>query len=507
MDLDPDLVAIMRHEGVDVTDPVAVQNWLEQTLSDGPACDSPLAGDFGFLDEMLDEAGAADSQLPALSPVRLPSEEQLARAAAGSRIHTMIDRFAVWLETADPDYTEDGVLGPEHARAAARALGIGASTEAPERAAVPPQTGPGQPLGSAPVDGAHPDLLRVMRLALASGVGAETARGLRVAPERPRLAPLGDGELLEAWLECFATLTDQSEYCLLPEHDGFHLAERVVGLLIYGLYVGGRLRPLTEELAQLIEDVLADERIDGERAERLRGTALAASVAAVERLAAHGALDVDPAGRVTLTPLGLWGAHELFDAAGLAAPVLGGYARASAAELVEALAGYDDAETAEEFEGWAAQRPATEAARELVEVARDGDSRSRALAMELIGRLGPDTEPAVRAALREPVVRPYAWRLLTDWKRDPGGELTAAERAWLAVDSVAALAEASDPQGFADALLDVVPVDRPELVDELWQADHPQTGTALDLLGQLHPDARVAERARRAAAKVKAKTL
>jgi len=205
---------------------------------------------------------------------------------------------------------------------------------------------------------------------------------------------------------------------------------------------------------------------------------------------------------VTLSRLGTWGVHRRLRAQGWHVPVLGGGARGDAAALLATLASCDVEDGEAEIAAWLAVRSSADAARELVEAARQGSPGLRGAGFAVLDRVGADAVPTVRSALDDPVLHAHA----AVWLHEHGEEadLGPGDRAWLLVDLGAGLLEEADPRDVvAELLPDVPPAAQAELVAGLWEVSHPSVTDLLTALSDHHPDPAVARAARKAAFKAR----
>jgi hypothetical protein len=228
------------------------------------------------------------------------------------------------------------------------------------------------------------------------------------------------------------------------------------------------------------------------------------------RLAQLGAVMVDAAsgGAVArLTPLGSWVIREQFTDAGVEVPLLPPPAEMTAADLVAAAEGMDEEEIAAELDAWLARRAPDEAARELYELAAKGGPVERMVAITALNRLGAGAEPMWRDALNVRELRPYAKIALTELAGGspevamlPGLEPEAEDVAWLLTDILAAASVALEPGELARQLGDSVPDGQEEMMfGVMARLPHPDVADVLTLIGQHHPDRKVAKAARRSA--------
>ncbi|GHH62494.1 hypothetical protein GCM10017673_01620 [Streptosporangium violaceochromogenes] len=228
--------------------------------------------------------------------------------------------------------------------------------------------------------------------------------------------------------------------------------------------------------------------------------------AALSLLGYCGLIELSEAGRPRLSPLGVWAVRQDLIREGHDAPTgaeVAVFAGLSAAELVDAIMGRSAAPSAVTV--WLESRSPEAAARELVKIASSGTAGQRGTVGAILEELGPEAEAPLREALAEPAM----WRYAASWLhiRDlPAPALDAADGTWIAIDTLASLAQlgrVSEAMREFDALEpgdDLV-----RLVGEMALADHPDTVAVLDLLGAHHGDAAVAKAARKAAMKTRSR--
>lgn len=288
--------------------------------------------------------------------------------------------------------------------------------------------------------------------------------------------------------------------------------------LVTALYTAGgpvRIDALFEAYQIAREQAPAEEPKAGEAGAGLPGGAgaglpggaEAGLPGGIETLADLGVVDLgtdeDAGGlTVTLSRLGIWGAHGRLRARGWQLPVAGQLAHDRAAVLLAALAEYDAEEGEAEIAAWLARRAAGEAATELMDAARQGSPGLRGAAFAVLDRVGDEAVPAVRQTLDDPVLRPHA----VVWLRDHGeqAELSRGDQEWLLVDLGAGLLEEAQPEDVvAELLPDLPPGGQAKLVAGLWQVDHPGLIGLLTALAEHHHDPAVAKAARKAALKAR----
>ena len=219
---------------------------------------------------------------------------------------------------------------------------------------------------------------------------------------------------------------------------------------------------------------------------------------------------------IRLSPLALAALHEQLVEAGVEIPLLPPTAaELSGSELLAMAEGVSDAEFEAEADAWTAARGSDTAARDLLELAAQGDPGARMLAVAAVTRIGPPAEPALRASLEVTSVRGYAKVALLalagiDVAADPDTpipaelELGPEDLAWVATDLLALACddEYPDPDDLAVSFREAVPLGQEaDLFDSMARGTHPDAEMVLAHLGKYHPDKNVAKAARTAAHK------
>ena len=130
-----------------------------------------------------------------------------------------------------------------------------------------------------------------------------------------------------------------------------------------------------------------------------------------------------------------------------------------------------------EYRAWLAARPVAPAVAELLDTARGDDALLRGLAFEALRVVGDPAEPAVRAVVDEPTLRPYAVLWLAELDGgDPDtatGLLTREEATWLWVDTAAAVADHGEDHLLVSHLETAVQGSVPGLLEEVRNAGPP----------------------------------
>jgi hypothetical protein len=219
---------------------------------------------------------------------------------------------------------------------------------------------------------------------------------------------------------------------------------------------------------------------------------------------------------IRLTPLALAALHEQLVEAGVEIPLLPQTAaELTGAELLAMAEGISDTEFEAEAAAWSVARGADAAARELLELAAQGEPGERMLAVAAVTAIGAPAEAALRDSLNVPQVRGYAKVTLLSLSGidDLNGasadvpselELGPDDLAWLATDllTLACDDEYPDPDDLAVSFREAVPPGQEiPLFEAMARSAHPDAVDVLDHLGKHHPDKQVAKAARTAAHK------
>ncbi|WP_373304091.1 hypothetical protein [Streptomyces subrutilus] len=222
-------------------------------------------------------------------------------------------------------------------------------------------------------------------------------------------------------------------------------------------------------------------------------------------LAAVDAVTLGPA-RAALTPLGSWAVWVKLEQICVAAQSTAGNIEQSAAAMLHGCARLTPGPARAEYQAWLAARPVGHAVAELLHAARGEDALLRGLAFEALRVVGAPAEPEVRAAVREPALRPYAllWLAVHDGVDPDEAQdvLTREESTWLWVDTAAAIADHGEADLLARHLDSAVRTTVPRLLDEVRAVGHPRTVQVLVALAAAHPDPALAKAVRRAAFQV-----
>jgi hypothetical protein len=194
---------------------------------------------------------------------------------------------------------------------------------------------------------------------------------------------------------------------------------------------------------------------------------------------------------------------------GIDIPVLPPVQEMTAADLIAVADGSTEQEVAAEMTAWLELRGAEAAADELLQAAATGSAADRLFATALTAQIGTAAEPQWRRALDDPLLRPHAKLALarladTEPPNAPAGlEPTPEDLAWLLTDTIAATCHDLEPDEVADQLHEALPPggQPQELLDVMWRLPHPDVVEVLTLVGDHHPDKKIAKVARKAAFK------
>jgi hypothetical protein len=457
------------------------------------------------------DSGAVDASFKAafelpgrLPPIRLPAEAELAAMARRAPLLASAVRLAEW-------------AGPGRAADAGDAL-----TAADTVAAAGECDLPAGPDVTSMQD--VPELVQLWKLAISAGFldASDHREESATGPAVSRWHDGTDAEALAIWSAALMfTVTNR-----LDIEAGLD-PRRARKLDFYGTGMGVLARLFLARRAGLrvavanamIRDAATSELSPVQAAKSWTSWARAhgeSGEVLLHRLADLGAVTVDgqaegPQGAVAyLTPLGSWAVREQLAGAGVQILLLPPPAEMSAADLVAAAEGADADAIAAEADAWLAPRDPDEAARELLDFAATGDPVERMVATSAAQRIGPLAVPRWKDALAVRAIRPYAKIALTEIAVGapgvatlPGTRPEADDVAWLVTDLLAAAAKALEPADLAIQLSEAVPKGAEEMMFEVMsRLPHPDAARVLTLIGQHHPDQKVARAARRAAHQV-----
>jgi hypothetical protein len=496
-------VQAMAADGVDFSDQGAVDRWISDYNGGLPALGAFGAADRAGInpydgDEEVDlaEAFGLPDRLP---PLRLPEDGELAEAARGSALLKRARRLADWVGE-KRDIADGYEPAADDVADAAAALGISAD-----------------------------EFAHVWHFAYHTEFLSFHDTHVTAGPTAEDWPSADDDEVLDTWqmalgeaLSCGLLIgVDPDEQA--TRNLNFDGAGVAIAMTLFLSRTAGipevELRETLRETAtaEFSPDLAAEswlawteEHGDPARVllERLR------DLGAVEP---HRPSDDDAAERsarsdgevVRLTPLAIWALRLQLEESGVDIPVLPPARQMTAADLIAVADGGTEQEVAAEMTAWVELRGAEAAADELLQAAATGTAADRLFATALAARIGSAAEPQWRQALDDPQLRPHAKLALarlagTEPPDAPAGlEPTPEDLAWLLTDAIAASCHGLEPGEVADQLREALPPgEQPqELLDVMWRLTHPDIADVLTLVGDHHPDKKVAKAARKAAFK------
>jgi hypothetical protein len=538
------LAQAMVSDGVDFGDRDAVDRWL---VGHNARMDPGLADDENPFGDLAEDGAGADNLEPGslelddefelddwdidlkeafglpdrMPPVRLPAQPELAAMCRDAPLLGRARRLAEWAAPGRA-VTWEGELTAADTVAAAREMGV-AVPVASDTAA---EALPGMPELPA-VTGMRdvPELARVWEIALDVGFLELDDDEARTEPgEAMDCWPGGtDEESLDVWSTALASVLGRlEEDAALDTVRGRQLDFiGAGGGLIMLLFLGGQAGLPVSEASDAIREVAIAElapvkaakawrswtRRHGDPAEDLLGQlAELGAVSLPDQPPGQPSGDSSDDGRVAqLAPLGIWAMREQLADDGVEIPLLPPSDQMTAGDLLAAAEELGEEETEAETAAWLELRAPDVAAGELLAAAANGCPAERLFAIGTVNRLGTAAEPAWRDVLGRPELRPYAKIALTEIAGgEPGVTVLAglepelADLAWLLTDVLAALSD--DPDELSQQIHDSVPPGQEQQIfDAMARSPHPDAATALSLIGQHHPDKRIAKAARRSA--------
>ncbi len=486
------MVTAMLTEGVDVEDPAAMQAWVDahnaKPLAERRAA-LPLPG---------------DDLEPDILPLRMapPADPAtLVAAAEAAPLVTRIRRLVAHVAARPVPVTGTGNPKLAELPALVEVLGTGETTDRDRW---------GQKVRSASDLPGVAEAWTLATWADLLDVGATKARLGEEASDDPVTVAYA---LADAALEAGCWFGGGTQV-LVPLADA---VDETLPVLLALLYQRGEPVP-ADELDEVLLEVVGEDR--GPLSDMLCRLATGMARDALERLARLGMVDrygVVPAATpyddehvdsVAVTPLGeQWLAVTLPEIAPVTVPTLVSLAEADAATLLSGAMGGPMAETDAAVAAWCAARTPQAAAAELLGAARTGDLDTRAAAFAALSHVGPAAEPAVRGALDDPVLRPFARLWLVDAGVEPAEALEPGEGAAAFVESCALMLIGGGAAELCQALAApeaTLPLGRlATFVGDLWRVESPYTEPVLESLGHGFADKAVRRAAKQALYKLR----
>jgi hypothetical protein len=328
-----------------------------------------------------------------------------------------------------------------------------------------------------------------------------------------------DSDALEAWEYAFAAVLDTTLEA--PDDSSPVVAddldlEGYSPALVMRLFLSWRDGVPIAELADALQDAATSD-LGAEEAGRVwqewvdaRGDPLRLLLGQLERLGAVSVTD----DAVRLEPLGVHAVRSKLERDHLLVPVLPAPDKMTPDNLVLVRMHGSDDDLEAELATWTDSRGEEQAARELLAFAASGNAVTRTAAIMIVSRLGRAAEPAWREALDRVELRCYAKPQLVRLAGldQEGTDLPAeleperADIAWLIADTFGPfshfdLGQETFPFDFAE-LNRVTGLEKPdEVFEAMVRLDHPDAEAVLTMIGRHASDKATAKAARRAAYK------
>lgn len=438
----------------------------------------------------LAEAFGLPDRLP---PLRLPEDGELAEAARASVLLNHAGRLAAWVG-GKREIADGYDLAPPDAADAAAALGVSAG-----------------------------ELAYVWHFAGCAGFLSFHDTQVTAGPAAGDWPACDDGRALDVWRLAFA---EALSYGLFTDVEAEEQAARDLDFdsagvtLVMMLFLSRTAGVPATELHEILrEAATADEgRPSG------AGEPDDPSPVLLRRLRDLGVVETHPAEGVPesgsgeelvrLTPLARWALRIRLEESGVDIPILPPVPQMTAADLIALADGGGEEEVTAELAAWVDLRGAEAAAGELLRTASTGGAADRLLATALAAQVGAVAEPRWRQALDDPRLRPHAKIVLarfagTEPPDAPAGlEPSLDDLAWLLTDAIAATCRGLEPDEVTDELRgSFAAEEKPqELLDAMWRLPHPDIVEVLTLVGDHHPDKKIAKSARKAIFKARSRS-
>ncbi|MDQ3502656.1 MAG: hypothetical protein M3486_03410 [Actinomycetota bacterium] len=469
------LFASMSADGVEVEDPDAIQEWIEDFNA------RPYAERAALTDDVVPTLPGPELVLP---PVTLASEEELRRAAEAAPLVQRVSALLAYVGPQGRAVTQTGALRLLDAKALAETCGDEERLPRPEHLRREVRR-------MADLPGVH-ETYELAVLADLLHVGATRVRRDPSSPAATDPAAMAAG-LATAAVEVGVFVGE------VPDHiaDVVGAVDEQLPGMLSALYAAGEPVGAEELAGHLADEIgLAPDSTwrGGVRSYLERAFARFERLGMLTRLGLHVPPDLERIGlsdpratSVSLTPLGVWWLRELLAEGGVRAPLLGELAVASAAGLADGLQGYSLEDGQAELAAWSVVRGSEEAARQIAALLGDPDVGRRQFALAVLADL-PAAEGAARSLLDDPAARPYA-RM---WLETAGHEVAeayrhAADDALLFVETAGLILGHAGP----DELVAQLPGEgqdlQVDLVRQLWRVDSPFTEPVLQALATSAP--------------------
>lgn len=467
----------MGTDGVDVSDPAAVQSWVEAFNARPEAERRALISPPVSLPSRLNLP--ADIPLPM---VAVPPADDLARALRAAPLWQRLVAFVGW-------------VGPGRKLTDSGRIKLRDVPELVEVLGLKPLPAGQKPRSSSDL----PELEWTCTLAGAALLVEDTGRDLvttelgRTLGEAPleSLASVLDGLLLtgavtwlrgaKAWQPPWAPGLDRN----LPD------------LLVLS-YLAREEGIPAEEIAEVTWQAV--DRELGDVAATM-GEGLAADVRALIGILADFGLAQRSADRLVLTPLGIWAVNGLLREEGYDAPAFTDGPEADIADRLAYWGGLDfeGEELPRSVDAWLAGTTPAAAIPALVRAAGP-EVGLRGMFLYVLERMGPAYADAIREARAgsDPALRPYFAAWAAD--RDPDGQEPSEEDlAHIMADQLTVLLVQDSPEALVAMLEELGPArEQAEFLQTLAGLESPGIDLILQAVAASHPDPAVARAARKA---------
>lgn len=442
----------------------------------------------------LAEAFGLPDRLP---PLRLPEDSELAEAARLSVLLNHAGRLATWVG-GEREIADGYDLAPPDAAEAAAALGIS-------------------------VD----ELAYVWHFADHAGFLSFHATYVTPGPAAEDWPSADDDRVLDTWQLAFAEVLSCGLFTDVEAEEqaarGLDFDSAGVALVMM-LFLSGTAGVPAAELCEILrEAATADEDRPSGAEEQddpslvLLGRLRDLGVVETHRRPADDAAEGTAGSSeevMRLTSLARWALRIQLEESGVDVPILPPVHQITAADLIALADGGGEQEVAAEMAAWVELRGAETVVCELLQTASTGSTTDRLFATALAAQVGAAAEPQWHRALDDPRLRPYAKIVLaslagTEPPNAPAGpEPTLEDLAWLLTDAIAATCRGLEPDEVTDELRGSFPSEEKpqELMDAMWRLPHPDIVEVLTLIGDHHPDKKIAKSARKAVFKARSRS-
>lgn len=487
-------------DGVDLSDPDGLQEWIAEFNARPEEDRRRLIPDTAF----------AAPRRPALPPVAMPDDAEVAASKATAPILSRFASFAEYVG-AGRKLTQTGNLTLADARALVDLLGTGDAMDE--------QIGDRTFKTQSAAD--LPRLRQMFAWAKKAGV-VRVVRG-RVVATKQGLAINGDpAAFFERAVDGvvaigpLASQRDPDAWLAWPDVN--ELLDRFVVHLLTGPYVAHRpvsIEDLTSVAAAAVLDAFEFPSIGDDQVARHVGIDVIDIMDTLELAGIVRRVDVPdagdtgrPAGRrrhggsVELTPAGVATTRRLLVDAGYDAPTAGRFSEATAAELFLSTDLDDFPALLGEIEAWRRRRAPALAASELAGAVRElQDPALRNLALAVLGEMDTAISgPEVRQLATEPTTRGFALCWLVDHGLENARALFDPDDVSSFVDVLAQRLVSGGPEGLCEtlALAGSSHDAQIRVIGQLWRSPSTATEAVLAAIGELHSAKVVAKAARKA---------